>query len=168
MHRQRFLTHGTTDATPRTPRQPCRFPDCHRQRKSLGYCGTHYIQLRTRGDEQLLTESLPGHRGGWPTGVLRSTIDEKGYVRLQMMYRDGDKWKLLSIREHVHVMQRHLGRPLDPKNESVHHRNGNRADNRLENLELFATHSHGSGQSVDDLHAEITRLRARVAELEAA
>jgi len=45
-------------------------------------------------------------------------------------------------------MEQHLGRALLPE-ESVHHINGVRHDNRLENLELWSS-SHPAGQRVSD------------------
>lgn len=52
------------------------------------------------------------------------------------------------IFEHVFVMSEYLGRPLQ-KGETVHHKNGIRTDNRIENLELWSSR-HCKGQRVED------------------
>lgn len=44
------------------------------------------------------------------------------------------------VREHRLVMEAHIGRYLT-KDEDIHHINGNKKDNRIENLELFESHS---------------------------
>jgi hypothetical protein len=52
------------------------------------------------------------------------------------------------IREHIYIMSKHLGRPLF-KDESVHHKNGDRLDNSIENLELWSK-GQPPGQRVED------------------
>lgn len=45
--------------------------------------------------------------------------------------------------EHVILMEQHIGRLIDSK-EHVHHRNHNRLDNRIENLELLTAKEHAA------------------------
>lgn len=47
------------------------------------------------------------------------------------------------IMQHRLVMEKHIGRRLQ-KNEVVHHKNRNRSDNRIENLELMTASEHMS------------------------
>jgi len=83
-------------------------------------------------------------RKGWPgTGYLT----RQGYMTFK---RKGHPCadKNGRCQEHHLVMYEHLGRVLK-KGETIHHKNGIRNDNRIENLELWHS-GHSSGQRVED------------------
>lgn len=74
-------------------------------------------------------------KGGEPS------VNGKGYKE----FRHGE---LRGVREHRYVYEQHYGITLT-SNQNIHHINGDRLDNRIENLELWDT-SQPSGQKIED------------------
>ena len=121
----------------------CSFPDCGRQHAAKGLCASH------RRQQKLGQELRPIKVQG--AGFL----DASGY---RVIRRDGKQ-----IFEHRAVMEDFLGRPLEP-HETVHHKHGARADNRLEKLELWSS-SQPPGQRVVDKVAWAREILAKYGDL---
>lgn len=138
-HYGRWKAHGnplTKLTNWREPKTSCTIDGCERTTHTHSYCEMHARRIRMTGD--------PG-----PVGRLTAApgtarrVDSNGYIVVSD-YK-GRKGGAL---EHRVVMMEHLGRDL-LRHESVHHINGDRSDNRLENLELWSS-SQPSGQRIED------------------
>lgn len=105
---------------------------CHRPLHGKTFCSTHYNRLLKHGDVQA---DIPVKKWGLGDGHKKCGYR---YVR-----RNGK-----NLLEHRVVMEEMLGRPLLP-DENIHHKNGQRDDNRPENLELWSTRQ-PKGQRVED------------------
>ena len=71
---------------------------------------------------------------------LLSEKEKKLFESMFMGHREKGNTSLV-IYEHRLIMARKIGRPL-LKKEEVHHFNGIKTDNRLENLALLESHNH--------------------------
>jgi hypothetical protein len=81
---------------------------------------------------------------GRPVGVPYSKVSSAGYVTWTLRHWVDGRRVYEYLPEHRIVMEMLIGRPLQA-NETVHHRNGARHDNRPENLELrFGPHGTGA------------------------
>lgn|SRR6266487_2564591 len=132
----------------------CVEPGCRRKVECRGFCHTHYCRAVRKGELTIL-ESQKGVRRPKPAGfrVTRTySLNNNGYVLKRAGPND---WRL----EHRIIMEGMLGRPLYD-NERIHHKNGDRTDNRPDNLELWIR-SQPDGQRVEDLLAWAREIIAR-------
>lgn len=102
------------------------------------------VNLRTRKESLALLDRSGSNGGNWKGGRNQRL---NGYVQiyipkndpLHCMVHKGGCYAF----EHRIVVARSIGRPLN-SNETVHHINGDKIDNRIENLQLrFGNHGPG-------------------------
>lgn len=141
----------------RTEPKICKVDGCERNAKARGYCNAHYRRFSLYGDPLASAPRVKRvtARGSGP-GKERRT--EQGYVILHWPEHPNARADGKVFR-HTVVMSEHLGRPLLPT-ENVHHRNGIRDDNRIENLELW-TKVQPPGRRVADAIAYANQIIER-------
>lgn len=130
--RQRFCSQPCAsrnrEPKPKAPRRYVSQRKADRAERPCETCGTLFRPFTARG--RYCSRKCYGAR---TIGERKQDID--GYVRVRVprgtigTFQNG--WML----EHRYVMQQSLGRPLT-KHETVHHINGDKTDNRIENLQL--------------------------------
>lgn len=128
------------------PERKCKVEGCEESYRARGYCKRHEHLARERvRKSKRLTDSRVQDGDGYLLVCIRKEypqVFETTWGRKKYL-----GWRSSWYQEHRLVMELHLGRALSSR-EIVHHKNGVRDDNRVENLELRLVHTHAPGHSV--------------------
>jgi hypothetical protein len=154
MHHRRQVLSGDVGPAESTRGGTCSVAGCVRPNYSKRMCSLHYNRLRLSGS--VGPADVKKRANG--TGTIY-TDPRSGYVYVRA-WQDGELRQQL---QHRLAMIEYLGRDLSP-DETVHHKNGDRADNRIENLELWSS-MQPKGQRVADKLAYAREIIARYGEL---
>ncbi len=134
-----------TDST-QQPSTPSRwankaYPSRRPFKKNCDICETYYEGRSPWTCSDPCRYKLSIQRRGKPMNYKGGRTNHRGYIRLWMPdYTWGTTAKGYVL-EHRYVMEQSLGRQLE-KWEHVHHKNGLKDDNRLENLAIVMNVSH--------------------------
>ncbi len=113
----------------------CYIEKCNNFSHSYGLCSKHYQRYKKYGSPEEIDPRKKSMK-----------IDKDGYVIINASHPENSSGK----RGYAHriIMSNYLGRELYDE-ENVHHKNGNRQDNRIENLELWSK-SQPAGQRIEE------------------
>jgi hypothetical protein len=118
----------------------------------IGYDGWYEVSNQGR------VRRIKAGQGTWPGRILKQRLDKNGYNCLELFCNGQGCW----VKVHRLVAMAFLGLPT--KGQEVNHKNGIKADNRVENLEWLTrseNHIHrsrilGIGQGETNGQAKLT------------
>ena len=164
----------------------CQFEGCSREYRAHGWCVGHLEQLRNGRPLAVLRFQRPRNSPPWPcsftgcknkreriNGLCKSHSDQlKRGISLQPLKKTASRgsghtnkagYRVIGgCYEHHIIMEKILDRTLFA-DEEVHHLNGQRDDNRPENLELWST-KQPKGQRIKDKIEWAKEILARYGE----
>jgi hypothetical protein len=86
------------------------------------------------------TVRIGAKNGRWKGGILRR---KDGYILVRIGTISKDAKGARYMLQHRIIMEEKLGRKL-LRTEIVHHKNGNKSDNRIKNLEVITQSQHAA------------------------